>query len=183
MVGRRPKRDKITTDRQVAALKAEPKVYETAIAGVRGFQVRTFPSGTKAFELRYTATNGTRRRLPLGEYPNVTLADASRKAAAFRVKVVDGADPAGERHADKTRARTGETVDDLAEAYWTAAAKGLHGGRGRPKAASTLGVEKPRYKNHISPKLGKRRFADIKRTDVKVFMRELAAGGLAAGGC
>jgi integrase len=174
------KADKITTDRQVAALKPKATIYETAIAGVRGFQIRTFPSGTKAFELRYTATNGARRRLPLGEYPNVSLADASKKAAAARVKVVDGADPAGERQAEKTRARTGETLDELAEAYWAAAAKGLHGGRGRPKAASTLNVEKPRYANHISPKLGTRRFADLTRSDVKAFMRELASGDRAA---
>jgi integrase len=169
----------ITTDRQVAALKPGEKTYEAPIAGVRGLAVRVFPSGAKAWELRYVSKGGTRRRMPLGEYPGLSLAKASARAGALRVSVVDGKDPAAERIAERRRARTGDTLDELAEAYFTAAVRGLHGGRGRPKRESTIAIERARFKGHIAPALGSRRFAEVGRSDVKQFMRELASGSLA----
>jgi integrase len=72
-------------------------------------------------------------------------------------------------------ARTGDTLQDLAEAYWKAAEKGLHGGRKRPKAEVTLQNERGRWRTHIQPKLGHRRFAELRRADIRGFMRELAA--------
>lgn len=166
----------ITTDRQVAALRPTEKPYEVTIEGARGLAIRVFPTGTKAFELRYVSLAGKRRRLPLGVYPGLKLADARDRAAALRVSVVDGSDPAAERAAAKVAARTGETLDELFTAYQAAAVKGLHGGRGRPKTAKVLAVEESRWRLHVRPKLGSRRFTEITRGDIKSFMRELASG-------
>jgi integrase len=163
----------VGTDRQIAALKPAEKPYECSIDGSRGLRVRVFPAGTKQFEFRYTATNGARRRHLLGAYPDVSLSAARDKAATLRVSVTDGADPAAERAAERERARTGETLSELAEAYWKAAVVGLHGGRKRPKRASTIAKER-KWWRHIEPKLGSKRFAEIRRADVKTFMRELA---------
>jgi integrase len=70
---------------------------------------------------------------------------------------------------------------DVAEAYWPAAAKGLHGGRKRPKSPKTIAIEKMRWKKHIAPVLGDRPYADLRRSDIKGYMRGLAvAGALAA---
>ena len=170
---------KITTDRQVLALKPQARVYETPIAGARGLSVRTFPSGAKQWVFRYVAKNGTRPRMPLGDYPGLTLAKAVERATALRVEVVSGQDPAAERKADRERARTGDTLDELSEAYFEAAVTGLHGGRKRPKRPSSIAVEKTRYRVHIKSKLGTRRFADLTRSDVKQFMREIASSGMA----
>lgn len=112
--------------------------------------------------------------MPLGAYPALSLSSARDKAAALRLEVVDGEDPAGERAASRVQARTGETLQDLAEAYWRAAEKGLHGGRRRPKAKGSIEDERSRFRLHIGPKLGRRRFADLKRADIKAYMRELA---------
>ena len=168
---------KITTDRQVAGLKPKKRLYETRIDGVRGLIVRTFPSGTRAFEFRYVSLNGTRRRLPLGNYPGLTLSKASEDALILQVEVVKGGDPAADRATAKKLARTGDTLSDLAEDYFKAAAKGLHGGRNRPKRPSTISVERSRFDKQIKPLLGERRFANIKRTDIKQFMRELSVTG------
>lgn len=165
----------ITTDRQVAALRPAEKPYEVSIDGARGLAMRVFPTGTKAFEFRYVSLAGARRRLPLGAYPGLKLADARNQAAALRVAVVGGADPAEERAAAKAAARTGETLDELFTAYQTAAAKGLHGGRGRPKTAKVLAVEESRWRLHVRPKLGARKFTELTRGDIKAFMRELAS--------
>ena len=166
----------ITTDRQVAALRPANKPYEVTIEGTRGLAIRVFPTGTKAFEFRYVALGGKRRRLPLGSYPGLRLVDAREKADALRVGVVDGADPAAERAAARAAARTGETLDELFTAYQAAAAKGLHGGRGRPKTAKVLTVEESRWRLHVRPKLGTRKFTELTRGDIKSFMRELASG-------
>lgn len=164
----------VSTDRQIAALKPATKPYEVGVEGSRGLCVRVFSTGTKQFELRYMAVNGARRRHLLGAYPDLSLSQARTKAAALRVSVVDGADPAGERAAKREQARTGETVAELAEAYWKAAEKGLHGGRRRPKRASTIKTERLWWKNHVERKLGSRRFAELRRADIRIFMRELA---------
>lgn len=167
----------ISTDRQIAALQPGEKLFEVSIAGVRGLALRVFPTGTKAFEFRYVSVAGKRRRLPLGSYPGLRLADAREKAATLRVSVVDGADPAEERAAIRIAARTGDTLDELFEAYLSAGAKGLHGGRGRPKTPKAMTVEESCWRLHIRPKLGDRKFAEMRRSDIKAFMRELAARG------
>lgn len=164
----------VTTDRQIAALKPAAQRTEVTIGGSRGLSVVVYPTGAKSFVLRYVALNGERRRLRLGNYPGLSLADAKDKAAGLRVEVLDGSDPGAERAAARKAARTGDTLEELAEAYWAAAAKGLHGGRKMPKRASTIGNEKGLWSNHIKTELGQRRFAEIKRADVKSFMRDLA---------
>jgi integrase len=169
-----PMTNGMATDRQVLALKPQATRYERTIAGARGLCLIVYPTGTKTFVLRYVALGGERRRLVLGEYPGLSLADAKDKAAEQRVSVVNGADPAAARVAARAAARSGETLAELAEAYWKASRLGLHGGRRRPKRESTISTEKIWWENYIEPVLGQRRFCEIKRADVKQFMHALA---------
>lgn len=163
----------VTTDRQIAALPVAARPYEVRVGGSRGLYVRVFPSGTRKFELRYTTLSATRRRLSLGEWPDLTLAQARLRASENRLAVRDGADPVAALVSLKVEARTGETFTELAEAYWSAAARGLHGGRRRPKRESTIQTERAWWNNHIADALGSRRFRDLKRRDIRLFMREL----------
>lgn len=168
---------KLTTDRQIAALKPAPERYEAGVSSSPGLAVRIHPSGLQQFEYRYVAASGTRRRFILGSYPDLSLSEARARVGALRTAVLGGADPVGELAAAKEQARAGETLNELAEAYWQAGAVGLHGGRRRPKREVTLYGERKTWKNHIKAKLGHRRFTEIKRADVKVFMRELVTDG------
>lgn len=167
----------LTTDRQISALKPAPTTYEMRVGGSKGLSLRVFPSSSKQFELRYVTESGKRRRLVLGLYPDVSLAEARAKAATTRVAVHEGRDPDGEKAAARERAReplmTGDTLDQLAEAYWTAAQVGLHGGRRKPKRAVTISNERSVWKNHIQGPLGGRDFTEVRRADVKAFMRTL----------
>jgi integrase len=172
--------NQISADRQVAGLKPISKPFEVSVADARGLTIRVFPDGTRMFEFRYTALNGTRRRLQLGPYPGLGLADARQEAQKLRVAVVRGEDPAADRAAAKHAARTGETVAELAAAYFVAATKGLHGGRHLPKRQSTIKGEKRLWRDYIEPELGARRFTEIRRADIKTFMRTIATeSGLA----
>lgn len=166
-------RRQISTDRQILSLKPAEKNYEVGIADSRGLTLRIYSTGTKMFELRYVAPNGARRRLTLGAYPDLSLSQARAKAGAFRVEVIEGADPVAQRAVEKARARDGETLNELAEAYWKAAAKGLHGGRRRPKSATSIHDERSRWRNHVAQTLGLRRFHEIRRADIRAFMNEL----------
>ena len=91
--------------------------------------------------------------------------------------MVDGGDPAEDRAAARIAARTGDTLDELFEAYLSAGSKGLHGGRGRPKSPKAMIVEESCWRLHIRPKLGDQKFAELRRPHIKAFMRELAARG------
>lgn len=133
------------------------------------------------FEYRYVAANGKRRRTVLGRYPALRLADARIKATKFLTSVFEGQDPSTARKADKRAKRIGKTVAELTEAYFKAARKGLHGGRKKPKRRSTLSNEKRLYDHHIAPTLKDEIVTELKRRDIKDFMRDLATdSGLAA---
>ncbi|MFJ6024349.1 tyrosine-type recombinase/integrase [Brevundimonas sp. NPDC092305] len=177
---------KLNTDRQLAALRPDDRARDHNIVGSPGLTLRVYNSGAKQFELRYTGLNGSRRRLLLGVYPDLSLALARKKAAAARVQIVEGRDPAEERQLERQRARTDETLDELAEEYWEAAKVGLHGGRKRPKRAITIENERSIWRNHITKPLGRMRYRELRRAGVKVFVRslvvdkKLAAGSVAS---
>ena len=80
----------INTDRELYALKPEAARYERAVSKARGLSVLVYPNGCKTFVVRYVAENGARRRLPLGDYPGLPLADARLKAQALRGDIADG---------------------------------------------------------------------------------------------
>ncbi len=163
----------ITTDRQLASLKPLVHRYERRVSGARGLSVRVWPSGLTQFEVRFAVGGGPRRRTILGDYPAVSLADAREKAAELRLDVLKGLDPVAERMAAQRPAPPSETLDQVAEMYWAAAELGLHGGRRRPKRPRTIANERHLWKRHISASLGGTAPRDLKRAEVKSFMRAL----------
>lgn len=174
-------RKQISTDREVLGLRVDGSTrLEVGIKGAKGLTLRVYPSGEKIFEVRYVAANGARRRMKLGGYPALKLADAKIQAGKLQNEVVDGKDPSADRASAKKRQRTGDTVDDLTTSYFKAAALGLHGGRKKPKKSKTIENEQRLYRDYIKPELGDRIFTEVRRREVKEFMRDLAAdSGLA----
>lgn len=70
---------KALTDKSVAALKPAMKRYEVRDVLLPGFGVRVTTDGQKSFNLSFRY--GTKqRRLKLGIYPRVKLAEARKKA-------------------------------------------------------------------------------------------------------
>jgi integrase len=57
---------------------------------------RVAPSGIKSWSLTYRRqSDGRRRRVALGRFPTVSLADARAKAVRLKEAIAEGADPAG----------------------------------------------------------------------------------------
>jgi integrase len=167
----------VTTDRQVAACKPGRKPFEISVGGARGLLLRVFPNGDRIFEARYVAANGKRRRLAIGPYPAITLVAARDKANKVRAALADGLDPAADRQAARQAARMGETVSELATAYFEAARSGMHGGRRRPKKAATIAHERSLFDHHLESLLGDQRFTEVRRADVRGAMRKIVSAG------
>ena len=102
-------------DRRIAALPV-PTVGERQRdhwdETMRGFGVRVSYGGRRAFVVRYRVA-GRLRRLTLGPYPDLSLADARRKARQVLGEVAHGEDPAEEKRVR----RDGLRFSDLATSY------------------------------------------------------------------
>lgn len=89
-------------DAEIRALRAEGSSKKKADA--KGLYVEVFPNGSKLWRLKYRVA-GKEKRLALGAYPDVSLAEARRRRDAARAKLEQGIDPAVERKAEKAAAR------------------------------------------------------------------------------
>jgi len=98
------------TERAVKALKPRPKPYKAADG--EGLYVYVTPAGGKLWRLKYRF-GGKERRLSLGPWPGVSVEQARDKAAAARVGLRAGQDPARSVRSG----RGGETMQGIAEAW------------------------------------------------------------------
>lgn len=74
------------------------------VGGVAGLALQVQPSGARSWVLRLSVA-GKRREMGMGGFPDVTLADARRRARDEREKVDKGVDPIAERKAAISRLR------------------------------------------------------------------------------
>src|SRR4051812_29553224 len=109
------------TDRGIAALPI-PTVAQRQCdhwdETMRGFGVRVSYGGKRVFVVRYRVA-GRLRRLTLGPYPDLSLADARRQARLVLGDVARGSDPAEEKQIQ----RDGLRFSDLAKAFLEMAEK------------------------------------------------------------
>ena len=123
---------------------------------VPGFGVMVTPSGAKSFLLRYRAGKGREapfRKVTLGTYGAITLAQAAEEAHRILATVALGADPVAEA---KT-ARVAETVQDAIELFIT-----RYASQNKSGERITAGI----LRKDIVPVWGDRKLADIRRRDV-----------------
>jgi integrase len=107
------------TDQALAKQKPKDDRYEVWDTLVSNLMVTVFPSGKKTWSVRYRS-DGKRVKMKLGDYPNLALSDARRKAKDVLVSVADGENPAYEKRKDvKSKSRTRQTlqISNLLELY------------------------------------------------------------------
>ncbi len=83
------------TARSVAAWKPSDR-RDLCDALVPGLSLRVSATGVKTWSVLYRF-KGRNRRLTLGRFPEVSLADAREKARTARAEAALGQDPAGEK--------------------------------------------------------------------------------------
>lgn len=141
-------------------------------ADLRGFAVRTKPSGVKSYLVQYQKAGRT-RRITIGSHGQLTPAQAREQASILLGRIKAGEDPAEQKKLD----RAAITVRELVRLYFEAADRGLIlGKKGTAKKASTLAVDRGRADRHIVPLIGSRLVKDLKLTDINRFLRDVSMG-------
>jgi integrase len=128
-----------------------------------GLCLRVLASGRATWTLRYRPHSGDGyKRISLGQYPAVGLADARQRAERCRVQVSDGHDPQAER---KTK-RDSATLNELIERYLAEEVE-------PKKKPRTFDLYTWYFCKIIGPKLGTRKAATITRSDVAKLHRDI----------
>lgn len=95
---------KIKLDQQSCLLaycpegKTKETYWDTAITG---FTLEVRPGGNKTFALRYWDQDGRQRQIKIGNYADISVAAASKKARQLRSEVTLGGSPAEQKQERK----------------------------------------------------------------------------------
>ena len=143
------------TDRSINALKSRGERYEVWENGRTGFGLRVAPSGRKSWLYMFRFA-GKARRMTLGVYPEIGLADAGVMLAQAKQKLATGRDPATEIVDSRRAERQAETVDELFREYLEKYA--------RPRKRSAHEDERC-FKKDVLPYWGSRKAKSITRRE------------------
>ena len=143
------------TKRYVDSLKPADKDYVVWDDALPGFGVRVMPSGYKSFCVQYRNTQGRSRRMTLGRYGQLTLAEARKQARQALAQADTGQDPAEARD----QARQAVTIKDLAGDYLERHAK-------PKKKPQSYARDKRLIERFIVPQLGNKTIEGLTRAHV-----------------
>lgn len=126
-----------------------------------GLGVKITPAGSAVFIMQ-KAVRGRARRITLGNFGDLTLDEARKRARVLNGAIAEGRDPVAEeraaREAEEQRARLERTVQDLWDRYALEVVA-----QNKPRTAE----EKQRMWNvRIEPKLGKLKVKEVTGADV-----------------
>ena len=104
------------TDVQIRSLKPADKPYK--MADERGHYLEVSPNGSKLWRYKY-GFMGKNKRIALGRYPQVGLAEARRRRIEARESLDNGIDPLANRKREKLIAvyQAANTFGDMAKEY------------------------------------------------------------------
>lgn len=128
-----------------------------AVADGEGLTFTLSAKGTAAWTLRYR-TAGKRKELTLGRYPDISLTRAREIAAAKRVDVQQGIDPAAEKRKAEHATANAWTFRKLAEDYMEKAADRL--------AENTLYGRRQQLRDYVYPKIGNIAATDVSPAEI-----------------
>lgn len=150
------------TVRRVETLQSMPgKRFELFDATLPGFGVRVSDTGVKSW-IVYYRQGGVKRRLTIGRFPALSLADAREQARTALREVDKGRDPSAEKVL--RRRGDGSFLKDAVDLFLD-----RHASKNRT-AAETRRI----FENCVLPKWKHRRTADITRRDVISLIDEVA---------
>jgi integrase len=141
--------------------RGQQDIYDTK---ERGLILRVSDSGRKSWNVFYRH-EGRNRRMTLGKYPHISLADARRLAKKHLSEAaVHGKDPA----AEKLEKRAADTFGELADTYLEQHAK---------RTKRTWAEDERIIKKELKPIWGSRKAAEITRRDVRQLLDRIVGRG------
>lgn len=152
------------TKRAVEAVQAGAKDVFVWDSELRGFGLRVKPTGARSYVVQYRNEHGRSKRVTIGSHGRLAPEEARRQALRILADVSKGLDPAG----DRAEARKAPTVADLVARY-------LDEHLPERGKARSIGESRRLAERHILPALGRRKVADVSRTDVSKLHHDLRA--------
>ena len=155
------------TDLSIKGLKPRGNtIYDTFDSKVPGFAIRVFPSGSKSFVLLYRV-QGRLRRLTLGRYPVLTLAEAPKLAHRALNGVAHGADPQQKKSEER---RGGIDFDQTVDTFIATHCA-------RFNRATTAAETARVLRTQFVKRWDKRDIREIKRADIVAVLDRIVAQG------
>ncbi len=146
------------TDKQIVALKPKAQRYEKKEPGRTGLGIRVTPRGVKTWTFIYRV-NGIQKRMVLGTYPPMGVADAHLALASAKEKLRRGLDPGAIVATERKAERDAETTADLVREYIERHAK-------KNMKPSTAAEDERLLRREVLPVLGDRRAKDVRRREL-----------------
>lgn len=156
-------------DMKIRAFSAVETTYRKA--DEKGLYLEIAPSGSKLWRFKYRFA-GKEKRLALGAYPEVSLADARQARDDARKLIREGNDPAHSRKMGKIAAKVnaGNSFQSVAEDFIETKLVD------NDKAEAT--IEKARwYLSHLTPSLGSRPIAEIEPAELLAVLKKIERRG------
>ena len=153
-----------------AIKKAKPGPRPVKLSDGKGMYLLVTEGGSKLWRWKYRA-DGKEKVMPLGSYPDVSLAQARDALAAARKQLAAGADPMAKRKADKLAKQFAadnsfQTVALLWWEQWRNAKS--------PRHADDV---HKRLKADVFPAVGKRPISEIQAPELVAMVKGIAARG------
>lgn len=167
------------TDTAVKNSKSKDKPYRLADAG--GMYLEVSPTGGKWWRLKYRA-GGKEKRISLGVYPDVSLAEARKARDAAKQMIKNGIDPGAKRKADKAEALSAQEAEETAaierqENTFEAVAREWFG-KHAPNWATSHGDKIiRRLERDIFPWLGQKPIREIEPPELLACLRRIEERG------
>ena len=145
---------------------AKPREKPYRIYDERGLYLEITPAGGKYWRLKYRF-GGKEKRLALGVYPELKLADARAAVEIARAELRGNVDPGEKRKLEKRKQKRPDSVSFRAVAdEWLALQK--------PNwAANTYLNAKRRFENYVYPYIGSRVICEIQPADILEVVRRI----------
>lgn len=126
----------------------------------KGFGIRITAGGRRVFILRYLTKDGKDHLLPIGNYGTLTLAAARKKGIEYRRDIESGINLMRERRDYWAAITVSEAVDRFLKSKQHLVSQNAVAGA---------------FKNYLTPALGEKKLAGIRRVEVIEVLEDLAA--------
>lgn len=167
------------TDVKIRAAKSAEKPYRLADTG--GLYLLVPPSGSKLWRWNYRYS-GKQKTMPLGKYPEVTLADARTAHQAARAQLRDGNDPMAQRKADRGAAKA-KVIEEETKAEDAGGARSFkavalkwHEWWASGVDSETAAYILRRLQSDVFPAFGRKHINEVKPSDIRNLILAIEKG-------
>ncbi len=157
----------------IAIRNAKPGAKPYKLGDTRGMFLLVQPTGGKLWRLKYRV-DGREKKLGIGTYPEISLANARKRRDDAREQIAAGKDPSREKQRDKTRARLAadNTFSGLSAEYCKKRRRD-----GAKAWAPATAVRSEYLLSLLTPVLGAMPIGEIEPADVLGAIRKIEGKG------